>query len=72
MTETLPRIGSEWIARDGRRMRVEAWNQESAVMGGRFWAWVTVLNPVKGQRRRTTMLQERFGSFLTPAEGKRP
>jgi hypothetical protein len=66
----IPEIGSEWIARDGRKMRVDevvipAWD------GDMPWCKLTVLNPGKGTRRKTTMSTASFGSethigFLRP------
>lgn len=66
----IPDIGSEWIARDGRLMRVEevVIPVDAADMP---WAKLTVLNPTKGMRRKTEMSTANFGSdthfgFLRP------
>ena len=64
----IPDIGSEWIDRDGRKMRVDEViiPPDPANMP---WCKMTVLNPVKKTRRQTTMSTENFGSelrFLSP------
>jgi hypothetical protein len=66
----IPDIGSEWLARDGRRMRVEEVIIPVRVEG-MPWAKLTVLNPGKGMRRKTEMSTANFGSethigFLRP------
>lgn len=68
----IPAVGSEWLARDGRRMRVE----EVVIpvhASDMPWAKVTVLNARKGMRRKTTMATSNFSdaqwsAFLRPAE----
>lgn len=68
----IPAIGSEWLARDGRRMRVE----EVVIPtypDDEPWAKVTVLNARKGMRRKTTMGTSNFSdaqwsAFLRPAD----
>lgn len=64
---TLPAIGTVWIARDGRRLRVEGWTRPVFYPQDDYWSDCTVLNPQKGQRRATTMSLKHFGKFLTPA-----
>lgn len=66
----IPDIGSEWIARDGRVMRVEevVIPVDPADMP---WAKVTVLNATKGMRRKTQMSTSNFSdaqwsAFLRP------
>lgn len=66
-----PAIGSEWIARDGRRMRVD---DVIVPVDPRDMPWckMTVLNPGKRMRRHTTMGIASFGSethfgFLRPS-----
>lgn len=66
----IPDVGSEWIARDGRKMRVEevVVPVDPADMP---WCRMTILNPGKGMRRRTQLSTANFGSethigFLRP------
>lgn len=66
----IPEIGSEWIARDGRRMRVEE-IVIPALPSDTPWCHMTVLNPGKGMRRKTQLSTANFGSethigFLRP------
>lgn len=66
----IPTIGSEWIARDGRKMRVD----EVIIPvspADMPWAKVTVLNATKGMRRKTQMSTSNFSdaqwsAFLRP------
>jgi hypothetical protein len=66
----IPAVGSEWIARDGRRMRVD----EVIVPvdpDAMPWCKMTVLNPGKRTRRHTEMSTSNFGrethsGFLRP------
>lgn len=65
----IPDIGSEWVARDGRRMRVK----EVIVPPNPAdmpWCKLDVLNAGKGMRRSTEMSTVNFGSekFLRPAK----
>jgi hypothetical protein len=61
----IPEVGSEWIARDGRRMRVEEviFPVDPADMP---WTKLTVLNARKGMRKRTEMSTASFGSDISP------
>lgn len=66
----IPAIGSEWIARDGRKMRVEE-VVIPTLDSDMPWCKMTVLNAGKGMRRRTEMSTANFGSethigFLRP------
>lgn len=67
----IPDVGSEWIARDGRKMRVEE-VIIPVLESDMPWCKMTVLNPEKGMRRKTTLSTSNFGSethigFLRPA-----
>jgi hypothetical protein len=73
----IPEIGSEWIARDGREMRVD--EVVTPVLASDMpWAKLTVLNATKGMRRHTTMATSNFGTdtvaaFLRPlAKAQQP
>lgn len=58
--EMIPEIGSEWIARDGRKMRVD----EVIIPvdpDAMPWCKMTVLNPGKRMRRHTEMAVSNFG-----------
>ncbi|GEC17397.1 hypothetical protein GGQ85_004305 [Nitrobacter vulgaris] len=66
----IPVIGSEWIARDGRKMRVD-----EVIMpvdpDAMPWCKMSVLNPGKRMRRHTEMAVSNFGrgsyiGFLRP------
>jgi hypothetical protein len=68
--EMIPVIGSEWIARDGRKMRVD-----EVIMpvdpDTMPWCKMSVLNPGKRMRRHTEMAVSNFGrgsyiGFLRP------
>lgn len=61
----IPEVGSEWIARDGRRMRVEEviFPVDPSDMP---WTRVTVLNASKGMRKHTQMSTANFGSDIVP------
>lgn len=67
----IPEIGTEWIARDGRRMRVD--EVIIPVLASDMpWCRMTVLNASKGMRRTTSLNTGLFGSelhsnFLRPA-----
>lgn len=63
----LPPVGSEWLARDGRLLRVDAWTRPTHYPADDYWADCTVLNRAKGQRARTQMARANFGTFLVPA-----
>lgn len=71
----IPKIGSEWIARDGRKMRVD----EVVIPinpADSPWAKVTVLNATKGMRRKTQMATTNFSdaqwsAFLRPLNSGR-
>lgn len=69
----IPKIGSEWKAKDGRLMVVDDVITPT-IPGASPWAMLTVLNPTKGMRRRTTMSTTKFGNsptaFLVPATHK--
>lgn len=69
-TDELPAIGSLWLARDGRIMRVESWFPPGAF--GEHPAKMTVLNSQKGGRRVTQADLRRFGKFLQPYTGDVP
>ena len=66
----IPEIGSEWIARDGRKMRVD----EVIIPvdpDAMPWCKMTVLNPGERMRRHTEMSVSNFGrqshiGFLRP------
>lgn len=67
----IPEIGSEWIARDGRKMRVEEviYPVDPSDLP---WCKMIVLNARKGMKRRTTMSTGNFSDreyskFLRPA-----
>jgi hypothetical protein len=62
----IPAVGSEWIARDGRRMRVVevVVPKDPADVP---WCKMDVLNPGKRMRRRTEMSTANFGSETVPA-----
>ena len=62
----IPKVGSEWYARDGRVMRVD----EIMIPVRREdmpWCKMTVLNAGKGMRKKTTMNTGNFGSELVSA-----
>jgi len=70
----IPAVGSEWIARDGRKMRVEE-VIIPACDSDMPWCKMTVLNPSKGMRRRTSLSTASFGSethigFLRPIKSE--
>lgn len=67
-----PVVGSEWIARDGRRMRVDEIDRP-VTHGFQPRCKMTVLNARNGMRRKTTMSVSSFSdefvsAFLRPAE----
>jgi len=67
-----PEVGSEWVAKDGRRIRVDEVIVPTVPEIDSVWTKCTVLNPAKGTRRQTTFAIGRFGPpgsarFLTPA-----
>lgn len=63
---TIPAIGSEWIARDGRKLRVDK-VIIPVLESDMPWCKMTVLNPGKGMRRKTQMSTHNFGSETYPA-----
>lgn len=62
----IPEIGSEWLARDGRIMRVDDVVIPTLAQD-MPWAKLTVLNPRKGMRKRTTMSTANFGTEFVSA-----
>lgn len=60
----LPAVGSVWLARDGRIMRVEQWYPKSQY--AQNTAKMAVLNPSNGMRRMTRAALDGFGTFLQP------
>jgi hypothetical protein len=63
---TIPKIGSEWIAKDGRKLRVDE-VIIPVLETDMPWCKMTVLNPGKGMRRKTQMSTHNFGSETYPA-----
>ncbi len=60
----LPAVGSLWLAKDGRRIRVEEWTRPVLYPQDDYWARCTVLNPSAGQRHSSTFALKRFDKFL--------
>ena len=62
----IPKVGSEWYARDGRVMRVD-----EVVIPVRVedmpWCKMTVLNAGRRMKKTTTMNTRHFGSELVSA-----
>lgn len=73
----VPAIGSEWIARDGRRMRVDSLPMRQ-FSGGKPFVYLIVLSAQSVKfRKRTRMGIENFStewwsSFLSPASESAP
>jgi hypothetical protein len=61
----LPAVGSVWLAKDGRRMRIDRWTRPTFYPADNYWARMTVLNRAPGQRGKTDMGLAKFGTFLT-------
>ena len=63
----LPPIESVWIARDGRRLRVDEWVRMNKGPKTEYGAKLTVLNPSQGCRQSSVMSISNFGPgrFLT-------
>jgi hypothetical protein len=60
----IPDVGSEWIDRAGRKMRVDEVNIPTNPEN-MPWCKMTVLNPIKRTPHQTTMSIENFGAKLT-------
>ena len=58
----MPNLDSVWIARDGRRMRLELWIKDRSNPTARM----EVLNPGPRMRRYTEQGLDSFGTFLKP------
>lgn len=63
----LPELGSEWVARDGRRVRVDAWFRPKNYPATDYSAELSVLNREPGQHGTTTAKRSAFGRFYKPA-----
>lgn len=69
-SQLLPQPGSEWLAADGRRVRLGTWTKPTTYPQDDLWVSCAVLNPAKGQRRQTSFTLARFTGatpFLRPA-----
>lgn len=66
----IPEVGSEWLARDGRRMRVEEILPKTT--NTNTMIRMTVLNATGRMKKKTQMHPRNFGddmsAFLQPAQ----